>query len=65
MHLFSFLTFIRFYLQIIGDVNPLDDQYFSVFFDFPPRLGIQPAFTGWNLARFQRTAKSSGQSACC
>jgi len=46
-------------------VDAFDDQHLPVFFDFAPGLGGQQPLTGWNLARFQRTAKRAGQSACC
>ena len=44
-------------------MNTANHQDFAVFFDFTFCLGNQPTFTGRYFARFQRAAKSTGQSA--
>lgn len=63
MHLFRRFALLWFQLQVIGNMNSFDHQDLSVFFDLPFCFRDQEAFTGRNLARFQRAAKCAGQSA--
>jgi hypothetical protein len=52
--------------QLVMRVDAPDDQDLAVQFDFAGDLRNQLAVARVNLARFQRTAKSAGQStACC
>jgi hypothetical protein len=44
-------------------MNAANDQYLAVFFNLSFCLRNQPPFTGRNFTRFQRAAKSAGQSA--
>lgn len=52
-------------MQFVMRVDAADDQHASIHFNFSGDFGYQPAFAGINLARFQRTSKSAGQSAAC
>ena len=44
-------------------MNAANHQDFAFFFNFTPCLGNQSSLTSWYFARFQRAAKSAGQSA--
>jgi hypothetical protein len=43
-------------------VDTTDHQDVVLFFDFPFRVGNQPAFTGRDAARLQRAPEGAGQS---
>ena len=49
-------------LQLVVRMNAPDDQDSALHFNFTGDFRSQPAVAGVNLARFQRTAKSAGQS---
>ena len=51
--------------KLIVRVDMADDQYTPIRPNFAGNLRSQLAVAGINLARFQRTAKSAGQSAAC
>ena len=63
VYFFSGFTQLRFYFQVIRHVDSFDHQDVSVFFDFSACVCGQEAFSGRNVTRFQRAAKSAGQSA--
>ena len=52
-------------LQFVMSVDAADDQHAAFHFNFSGDFRYQPAFACINLARFQRTSKSAGQSAAC
>lgn len=49
--------------QVVGHVDATNDQHIAVLLDFAGRLRREESFSGWDLARFQRTAKGASQSA--
>ncbi len=49
--------------KLVGHVDAANNQDFAVFLDLAGRLRREEAFSGWDLARFQRTAKGARQSA--
>ena len=49
--------------EMIAHMDTANDQHIAVFLDFAGRLRREIPFSGWDLARFQRTAKGAGQSA--
>ena len=49
--------------QVVGHVDATHDQDIAVLLDVAGRLRREKALAGWDLARFQRTAKGAGQSA--
>jgi hypothetical protein len=63
MRAFRRLTLIRWQQQAIGDVDAADDEHVALFLDLADRFRRQEPFSGWDLARLQRTAKGAGQSA--
>jgi hypothetical protein len=42
--------------QVVGHVDPFDGQDLPFFFDLAPGLGDEPAFSGGDVARFQRAS---------
>jgi len=48
---------------MIGNMNTTNNQDIAIFFNFTPCLRNQSSLTGRYFARFQRAAKSAGQSA--
>ena len=63
MHFFDGFAVLRAGLQVIYHMDSLDYQNLTFLFNFSLRLAAQQTFAGGNLARFQRAAKSAGQSA--
>ena len=49
--------------QVVGHVDATHDEHVAVLLDFARGLGGENALAGWDLARFQRTAKGASQSA--
>jgi hypothetical protein len=49
--------------QLVVRVDAPDNQHTPIHFNFADDFGNEFAIAGVNLARFQRTAKSAGQSA--
>jgi hypothetical protein len=46
--------------QVVGHVDAPNNQDVAVFLDLTGRLRREKALAGWDLARFQRTAKGAG-----
>jgi hypothetical protein len=60
--LFRSFALRRIELQVVGHVNPADDQHLPVQFHLPGRLRVQPPFAGRDPARLQRATKGPGKS---
>jgi hypothetical protein len=49
--------------QVVSHVDATNDQHVAVSLDLAGSLRREEPLAGWDLARFQRTAKGAGQSA--
>ena len=54
---------LRASLELVANPNPLDDQYPAVYLDLALGFRRQVPLGCFDLARFQRAAQCSGQSA--
>ena len=57
------LTLLGAQPQPVGHVDAANDQDVTVLLDLARGLRREEPLAGWDLARFQRTAKGAGQSA--